>query len=146
MDKVALVILLVVANSAAAQTTNSLMTNALESAPVIPILQLNAGKVTGNVSPVHYGLMTEKINFSYECGLYGELIRNRTFKASVGDARFWNPVGDAELSLDKNRPLNVALDTSLKVHAGKSSEGWPQGIANGGYWGRRCFTPIMPGL
>ena len=30
------------------------------------------------VSPGLYGLMTEEINFSYEGGLYGELIRNLT--------------------------------------------------------------------
>ena len=30
-----------------------------------------------------YGLMTEEINFSYEGGIYGELIRNRSFKADA---------------------------------------------------------------
>ena len=34
-----------------------------------------------------YGLMTEEINFSYEGGLYGELIRNRAFKADAIAAR-----------------------------------------------------------
>ena len=33
--------------------------------------------------PTFYGLMTEEINYSYEGGLYGELIRNRTFKADA---------------------------------------------------------------
>ncbi|MGA2061442.1 MAG: hypothetical protein ABSG67_13245 [Thermoguttaceae bacterium] len=43
-------------------------------------MQIDAGKVTGAVSPMLYGLMTEKINFSYQGGLYAELMRNRTFK------------------------------------------------------------------
>ena len=32
------------------------------------------------VSPMLYGLMTEEINYSYDGGLYGELIQNRIFK------------------------------------------------------------------
>src|SRR5437868_15494810 len=32
------------------------------------------------VSPTLYGLMTEEINFSYDGGLYAELVRNRAFK------------------------------------------------------------------
>ena len=33
--------------------------------------------------PTFYGLMTEEINYSYEGGLYGELVRNRAFKADA---------------------------------------------------------------
>src|SRR5262249_42468745 len=32
------------------------------------------------ISPMLYGLMTEEINYSYDGGLYGELIRNRIFQ------------------------------------------------------------------
>src|SRR5438445_9534666 len=32
------------------------------------------------IDPLFYGLMTEEINFSYDGGLYAELIRNRTFR------------------------------------------------------------------
>jgi len=48
-----------------------------------PVLQIDAGKVTGNVSPMLYGLMTEEINFAYEGGLHAELIRNRSLKADA---------------------------------------------------------------
>jgi len=34
------------------------------------------------ISPILYGLMTEEINYSYDGGLYGELIRNREFKGA----------------------------------------------------------------
>src|SRR5215469_4319628 len=63
------------------ESTNS--PPAVSSEDPIPFLQIDAGKVTGKVSPRLYGLMTEEINFSYEGGLYAELIRNRTFKAQV---------------------------------------------------------------
>ena len=62
-----------------------------------------------------YGLMTEEINFSYEGGLYGELIRNCTFKANPKNPIFWNAVGDATIALDTNQPLNAALNVSLKA-------------------------------
>ena len=32
------------------------------------------------ISPMFYGIMTEEINYSYEGGLYGELIQNRIFR------------------------------------------------------------------
>src|ERR1035438_7808951 len=37
-------------------------------------------KPGAKISPMLYGLMTEEINYSYDGGLYGELIQNRIFK------------------------------------------------------------------
>ncbi|MFA6812775.1 MAG: alpha-L-arabinofuranosidase, partial [Bacteroidaceae bacterium] len=42
------------------------------------VLSLDKSSVT--VSPTLYGLMTEEINYSYEGGLYAQLIRNPSFK------------------------------------------------------------------
>lgn len=112
-----------------AQTSNS-----------VPMLQIKADQTTGKVSPTLYGLMTEEINFSYEGGLYGELIRNRSFKASTNEVRFWTAVGGADISLDTGTPLNDALNVSLKLDAGKAAKDSPAGIANGGYWG----IPVKP--
>jgi alpha-N-arabinofuranosidase len=109
------------------------------NAPV-PVLQVKADQVTARVSPVLYGLMTEEINYSYEGGLYGELIRNRTFKADSVRPAFWETVGGAAVSLDTNAPLNAALDVSLKLDASGASKDFPAGIANGGYWG----IPVKP--
>ncbi|MDP2898546.1 MAG: alpha/beta hydrolase-fold protein [bacterium] len=117
-----------------------LQTSAATSAPAIPLLRIDAGKVTGKVSPMLYGLMTEEINFSYEGGIYGELIRNRTFKAIAQNPVFWNAVGDTTIALDTNQPLNAALNVSLKLDTSKASEASPVGIANGGYWG----IPVRP--
>lgn len=136
-------------------------------APIAPtgpaVLQIDAGKVTGKVSPMLYGLMTEEINFAYEGGLYGELIRNRSFKADAvvprvtpetyeageylpanfkpdTQPKFWTVVGGALMVLDTNTPLNEFLNVSLKLDASSASAASPAGIANGGYWG----IPVKP--
>ena len=109
------------------------------NAPV-PVLQIKADQVTTKVSPMLYGLMTEEINYSYEGGLYGELIRNRAFKANATNAVFWSTVGNAAISLDATTPLNDALNTSLKLDATHATKTAPAGLANGGYWG----IPVQP--
>ena len=124
----------------------------------LPVLQIQADKVTAKMPPTFYGLMTEEINFSYEGGLYGELIRNRTFKADAimqnlkandydpathypakfaesVTPKFWKSVGDATLVLDTNTPLNEALNVSVKIDASAASKTSPAGVANSGYWG-----------
>ena len=129
----------------------------------IPTLQIKADQVTAKVSPTLYGLMTEEINFSYEGGLYGELIRNRAFKADAiqepikpenydpakyypvkiagtNAPKFWRAVGSAKISLDTNTPLNAALNVSLKLAVGGATKNSPAGVANGGYWG----IPLKP--
>ena len=124
-----------------AQMTNSETTNSVpEAPPPVPVLQIKADQVTTKVSPMLYGLMTEEINFSYEGGIYGELIRNRAFKANPTNAVFWNTIGNGSISLDTNTPLNDALNVSLKLDATQASKNSPAGFANGGYWG----IPVRP--
>ena len=127
------------ATLAIATLTIAAAQDAAQSAAV-PTLQIDAGKVTGKVSPMLYGLMTEEINYSYEGGLYAELIRNRSFKASAQNPAHWTTVGDAAISLDPAQPLNSALNVSLKLDASKASAAAPAGIANGGFWG----IPVRP--
>ena len=43
-------------------------------------LTIDVAQVKAKVSPQLYGLMTEEINYSYDGGLYAELVRNRTFQ------------------------------------------------------------------
>ena len=96
------------------------------------------------VSPELYGLMTEEINFSYDGGLYGELIRNRIFKDSARTTAFWSLVQGTEtkasISLDKQNALNEALPVSLRLDVEK--KGTRVGIANEGYWG----IPVKAGV
>ncbi|MFO1489253.1 MAG: alpha-L-arabinofuranosidase C-terminal domain-containing protein [Verrucomicrobiota bacterium] len=158
----------VTAEPAAATFTTTTITPPAEPAgvapAVTPVIQINAGKVLGQVSPMLHGLMTEEINYSYEGGLYGELIRNRSFKAdavvpaAAPDAyqadkylpvtykpdtkpRFWSAVGGAGMVLDPQNPLNEFLNVSLKLDASSASKASPAGVANGGYWG----IPVKPG-
>ncbi|HLP75460.1 MAG TPA: malectin domain-containing carbohydrate-binding protein, partial [Candidatus Paceibacterota bacterium] len=158
------------AANVAAATTSTATTTTAEPAVVVtassgatPVLQIDASKVTGKVSPMLYGLMTEEINYAYEGGLYAELIRNRSFKADaivprvtptnyvVGKylpvsfrpdtkPRFWTNVGSASMVLDTNNPLNEFLNVSLKLDASTASATAPAGVANGGYWG----IPVKP--
>jgi alpha-L-arabinofuranosidase len=147
MKKLLLLLFVVAAGFASAQTDSTPASNVPAAAPAdsdaasaIPVLQIDAGKVTGQVSPTLYGLMTEEINYSYEGGLYGELIRNRSFMANPLWPIYWDVIGNPSVALDKNQPLNSALDVSLKVDASTASEKAPEGIANRGYWG----IPVRP--
>jgi len=104
-------------------------------APAKLTLELDKpGKV---VSPMLYGLMTEEINFSYDGGLYGELIRNRIFRDSEKGATFWDKVQGPEdkcsITLDRTNAVNTSLPASLRLDVEKAAG--RAGIANEGYWG-----------
>src|SRR5262249_60482719 len=53
-------------------------------------LTINAGQAMGKVSPILYGLMTEEINYSYDGGLYAELVRNRAFLDDPEKPAHWS--------------------------------------------------------
>jgi alpha-N-arabinofuranosidase len=99
-------------------------------------LTLDAAAPVGRVSPTHYGLMTEEINYSYDGGLYAELVRNRSFRDDAKNPVHWSPVGAATLALDTAKPFNDAHPSSLRVEFAKPGAG----LANAGYWG----FPITP--
>ena len=139
------------------------MLSPADTTAAVPVLQIKADRVTAQMPPTFYGLMTEEINYAFEGGLYGELIRNRAFKAdaipeivkpqdyapakyypakfaAAAAPKFWSALGGAAISLDTNAPLNAALNVSLKLDASSASKSFPAGVANGGYWG----IPIRP--
>src|ERR1700748_2155657 len=76
-------------------------------------LTLDLTKPGVTVSPMLYGLMTEEINYSYDGGLYGELIRNRIFKNDSTKPESWSVVQDggakANIKLIGADPENVAM-------------------------------------
>lgn len=97
------------------------------------------------VSPTLYGLMTEEINYSYDGGLYAELVRNRVFKDDDKAPVHWSVVqdagGSAAIALDQRFPVPAtALTTSLRLDAARAAQGHRVGIANAGYWG----IPVKP--
>jgi alpha-N-arabinofuranosidase len=112
----------------------------------LPHLEIDGSQIAARVSPTLYGLMTEEINYSYDGGLYGELVRNRIFKDDANAPVHWSVVqgkeGDGKITLDESQPLNDVLTTSLKLEVAETSGAHRVGVANDGYWG----IPLGPGV
>ncbi len=109
------------------------------------VVKIDVAKPGMQVSSQLYGLMTEEINYSYDGGIYAELIRNRIFKDDEKRPVNWSVVqeanGTASISLDQHQPIeNTVLTTSLRLDGNHASEGHRVGIANEGYWG----IPVKP--
>jgi alpha-N-arabinofuranosidase len=100
-------------------------------------LTLQMDKPGAAVSPKLYGLMTEEINYSYDGGLYAELIRNRTFKDNAKNPDHWSLIedegGKGAINLDNQNFINDALTVSLRLQV--ANTGKRVAIANEGYWG-----------
>ena len=103
-------------------------------------LSIQLDKPLHAVSPTLYGLMTEEINYSYDGGLYAEMVRNRTFydHGWSGIPR-WNLVhiGNAEatMSVDETSGPSEALPRSLLLKVEKADPEDQAGVRNEGYWG-----------
>ncbi len=91
------------------------------------------------VSPTLYGLMTEEINYSYDGGLYAEMVRNRTFRSDWSGILNWflieKGTASAKVSVDKDGGPSTALPTSAKLEVTKADANSPAGFLNEGYWG-----------
>src|ERR1700730_4873503 len=97
------------------------------------------------IGPMHFGLMTEEINHSYDGGLYAELVRNRAFKDDAKTPVRWSvvasPGAEGSIALDGDDPVNAtALTTSLRLDIATAGPGQRVGVANEGYWG----IPVTP--
>ena len=132
-------------------------------------LTVNVDRPGAKIDPIFYGLMTEEINYSYDGGLYAELIRNRIFqdrpiaprgRGRGGDAPSppanpavaknpnlinWWLVADSgavgDIDIDTNDPVNTtALKNSLRLDIKSVAAGQRVGVANDGYWG----IPVKP--
>jgi alpha-N-arabinofuranosidase len=102
-------------------------------------LTIQADKPLHSVSPTLYGLMTEEINYSYDGGLYGELVSNRNFISSWSGVDEWvvTPFGTARgtSEVDKATGPSAALPSSLKVTVTQADKANPLTLLNGGWWG-----------
>ncbi|HZM02875.1 MAG TPA: alpha-L-arabinofuranosidase C-terminal domain-containing protein [Candidatus Saccharimonadales bacterium] len=107
-------------------------------------LVVDVDQPIGKVSPLHYGLMTEEINHSYDGGLYAELVQNRAFLDNMETPVHWSvaqsPGAAASIALDHEMPLNDVLTNSLRLDVATASKSAWAGIANDGYWG----IPVKP--
>jgi alpha-N-arabinofuranosidase len=110
----------------------------------VATITINADQVKGHSSPILYGFMTEEINYSYDGGLYGELIANRTFQDPPANLKRWSLVEDpgaaGTMDFDTSEKYNDQLPVSLKLTATTASDKLRVGVANEGFWG----IPVRP--
>jgi len=109
-----------------------------------PSFTIQAGQPIAKVSPTLYGLMTEEINYSYDGGIYGELIRDRTPSGAWDELVSWPMVarGDSQVkvSVDPATGPSDALKRSFRVTVSAATPASPAGMENAGYWG----IPVHP--
>ena len=109
-----------------------------------PSLAIQVDHPTAQVSPTLYGLMTEEINFSYDGGLYPELVRDRTIGHGWQALAHWTMVARGNsavaISVDETTGPSAALPRSLKVSVTAATEAAPAGVQNDGFWG----IPVRP--
>ena len=102
-------------------------------------LTIQTDKPVGKVSPTLYGLMTEEINYSYEGGLYAEMVSNRNFISDWSGVNEWvlTPFGNAAGTEESDRMKgpSAALTHSLKVTVKQADAANPLAVENGGWWG-----------
>jgi alpha-N-arabinofuranosidase len=103
------------------------------------VLKIDTDKAISKVSSELYGLMTEEINYSYDGGLYAELVRNRNLRADWGGVQHWYLVerGNARASMqaDKTGGPSAALPYSVKLTVDQADASDRAGLENEGYWG-----------
>ena len=109
-----------------------------------PSFTIQADHPVATVSPTLYGLMTEEINYSYDGGIYGELVRDRAIGRGFGSLSHWPMVarGNAvvNVSSDETTGPSATLTRSLKVTVSAATPDSPAGVENDGYWG----IPVRP--
>jgi len=125
---------------AQAAAVAAILSTALIQAQAPPAtLTIHADQPVSKVSPTLYGLMTEEINYSYDGGLYAEMVRNRTIGSDWSGIGHWFLVEDgnaqAAMSVDKQTGPSEALKSSLKLDVKQADAHNQAGVLNDGYWG-----------
>jgi alpha-N-arabinofuranosidase len=131
-----------------------LATLLLAATPVAAIAQgaatltVDTTKPIAKVSPNLYGLMTEEINYSYDGGLYAELVNNRTFQSNRGPSlEHWTLVQNgnskAAIAIDKTTGPSAALTLSMKLTVTDATAQSTAGVLNTGFWGM-ALHPSTP--
>jgi alpha-N-arabinofuranosidase len=102
-------------------------------------LTIHPDQPISSVSPTLYGLMTEEINYSYDGGLYAEMVRNRTFRGDWSGTLYWYLVEDgnarAKMEVDRTTGPSSALPSSLKIEIEQADPRSQAGVLNTGWWG-----------
>jgi alpha-L-arabinofuranosidase len=102
-------------------------------------LTIQADHPVHAVSPTLYGLMTEEINYSYDGGLYAEMVRNRNMLGDWSGITYWYLIegGNASAKMDEDRTTgpNSARPNSLRLDVLQADAHNPAGVLNVGWWG-----------
>jgi alpha-N-arabinofuranosidase len=118
--------------------------NAQPAAKTAAVVTVQVDKPLHGVSPTLYGLMTEEINFSYDGGLYPEMVKNRTMRDRDWNQQDWlvvqNAAAGAKMEKDMTTGPSAALTDSIKLTVTAASPAEPAGVRNMGYWG----YPLRP--
>ncbi len=99
---------------------------AADSAAPMGKLTIELDKPGVKISPMLYGIFFEEINRAGDGGIYAEMIQNRSLEDADSPIA-WKSV-DANISLDKEKPINKNNLTSLKIEASAGG-----GVINGGF-------------
>jgi alpha-L-arabinofuranosidase len=115
------------------------LTSSLLPAQKPATLSIHADQPVAPVSPTLYGLMTEEINYSYDGGLYAEMVRNRSFHSDWSGIPYWylheDGTAAAKMSLDTSTGPSAALSSSLCLDVEQADAKNQAGVLNPGYWG-----------
>jgi alpha-N-arabinofuranosidase len=102
-------------------------------------LTIHADQPLHKVSPTLYGLMTEEINYSYDGGLYAEMVQDPTFLSRGDDTQNWIPVAEGtakgSVARDAGTGPSAALPASMKITVEQADKANAFGLRNGGWWG-----------
>ncbi|HEY1945385.1 MAG TPA: alpha-L-arabinofuranosidase C-terminal domain-containing protein [Bryobacteraceae bacterium] len=120
--------------------TAAMLTGASTARSQTATLNIQLDHPAHAVSPTLYGLMTEEINYSYDGGLYAEMVRNRTFQDhGFGGVAHWNIVHKgtsvAAMAIDQTEGPSAALPHSLALSVKQADPANQAGVRNEGYWG-----------
>ncbi len=113
---------------------------ALAQKPAPASLTIQADKPLHFVSPTLYGMMTEEINYSYDGGLYAEMVRNRSFTdrgwAGIGHWNMDNSgTARATAKYDAETGPSEALSGSMRIDVEEADAKNTAGVRNDGWWG-----------
>ena len=101
------------------------------NAQVVHQMDINTKKLGAAVQPTMYGIFFEDINFAADGGLYGELIKNRSFEFTPDHLMGWDAFGKVEIKNDG--PFDKNPHYAHLTSAGHRDM-WT-GLQNEGYFG-----------
>ncbi len=95
------------------------------------VFTVQTNKPGAEVQPTTYGIFFEDINFGADGGLYGELVKNRSFEFTPDHLMGWQAFGKVEIKNDGpfDRNPHYARLTTM------NHNDWWTGLQNEGYFG-----------